>query len=164
MGSRRAPWRRLGGLGPLVALLGRSCVVLGASWRSWGLLGRSWRLPGRAWGSFGPPGGLLLELFWASVDGSLARLRKPRKSSTVQHFVRFFEVPGAPESLKTRLEIVPWRVWAPRKTSGGPVGLSWASLALSWGRLRGSWAVPGWLQASRDSPQPAQLESGQVQK
>ena len=49
-------------------LLGCSWVVVGASWRApgglepcWGLLGRFWGLP-RAWGSFGPRGGLLLEL------------------------------------------------------------------------------------------------------
>ena len=65
MTSRRVPWRRLGGLGPLGPLLGRSWVVLGASWQapggSWSSLGGSW-LPGRAWGSFGLPGGLRLEL------------------------------------------------------------------------------------------------------
>ena len=67
MGSRRAPWRRLGGLGPLGcspgAVLGGFGSLLARSWRllgpSWGLLG----LPGRAWGSFGPPGELRLELF-----------------------------------------------------------------------------------------------------
>ena len=66
MGSRRAPWRRLGGLGPLGSSPG---VLLGGLARSGrllepclGLLGRFWGLPGRAWGSFGPPGGLLLEL------------------------------------------------------------------------------------------------------
>ena len=37
MGSRRAPWRRLGGLGP-----GRSWVVLGASWRAPVHLGLPW--------------------------------------------------------------------------------------------------------------------------
>ena len=71
MGSRRAPWRRLGGLGPLGSspgvLLGGLGRLLARSGRllepSWGLLGRSWGLPGRAWGSFGPPGGLLLEPF-----------------------------------------------------------------------------------------------------
>ena len=69
MGSRRAPWRRLGGLGPLGgpgAVLGGLGRLLARSGRllelSWGLLGRSWGLPGRAWGSFGLPGGLLLEL------------------------------------------------------------------------------------------------------
>ena len=39
-----------------------------------------------------------------------------------------------------------------------------ASRGLSWGRLRGSWAVPGWLQGGRDLPQPAQPKSRQVQK
>ena len=70
MGSRRAPWRRLGGLGPLGsspgALLGGLGRLLAGSGRllepSWGLLGRSWGLPGRAWGSFGPPRELLFEL------------------------------------------------------------------------------------------------------
>ena len=46
-------WALLGGLGRLLARSGR---LLEPSWR---LLGR---LPGRAWGSFGPPGGLLLEV------------------------------------------------------------------------------------------------------
>ena len=71
MGSRRALWRRLGGLGPLGSspgvFLGGLGRLLARSGRllepSWGLLGRSWDLPGRAWGSFGPPGGLRLELF-----------------------------------------------------------------------------------------------------
>ena len=71
MGSRRAPWRRLGGLGPLGcspgAVLGGLGRLLARAVRllepSWGLLGRSWGVPGRAWGSFGPPRGMLLELF-----------------------------------------------------------------------------------------------------
>ena len=71
MGSRRAPWRRLGGLGPLGALLGRSWVVLGASWRapggSWSGLGGSWAAPGASRGApgahLGLPGGVFLELF-----------------------------------------------------------------------------------------------------
>ena len=68
MGSRRAPWRRLGGLGPLApgAVLGGLGRLWARSGRllepSWGLLGRSWGLPGRAWGSFGPPGEVLLKL------------------------------------------------------------------------------------------------------
>ena len=42
---------------------GWSWAPLGALWAALGeLLGRSWGLPGRAWGSFGPPGGLRLEL------------------------------------------------------------------------------------------------------
>ena len=62
MGSRRAPWRRLGGLGPLDPLLGRSWVVLGASWRalggSWSRLGRSWAAPGASRGAPGAHLGL----------------------------------------------------------------------------------------------------------
>ena len=71
IGSRRAPWRRLGGLGPQKcspeALLGGVGHLLARPGRllqpSWGLLGRSWGLPGRAWGSLGPPRSLFLELF-----------------------------------------------------------------------------------------------------
>ena len=115
---------------------------------------------GLIWASLGAPFGA----FWASVEGFRAILRKPRKSTTVQHFLLFFEVPGPPESLQNRLEVAPKLVWASLGASGGLVGLSEASLGPSVGRLRGSWAVPGWLQAGRDSPQPAQITSGRVQK
>ena len=161
-GRLGAPWVLSGGgpgwswapLGALRAPLGAVLGALGP------LLGPPGARLGLIWASRGAPFGAS----WASVDGSLARLRKPRKSLTAQHFLMFFEVPGAPDSLQNRLEILPWRVWAPRKTSGGLVGLSWASLALSWGRLRGSWAVPGWLQAGRNPLGPAQTTSGRVQK
>ena len=76
----------------------------------------------------------------------------------------FFEVPGPPESLQNRLEVVPKLVWASLGASGGLVGLSEASLGPSVGRLRGSWAVPGWLQTGRDLPGPAEITSGRVQK
>ena len=66
MGSRELPggvWAAWGPLGPLLGGLGRLLARSGRLLEpSWGLLGRSWGLPGRAWGSFGPPGGLLLEL------------------------------------------------------------------------------------------------------
>ena len=57
MGSRRAPWRRLGGLGPLGALLGRSWVVLG------GALGPLLGPPGASLGLIWASRGLLLEPF-----------------------------------------------------------------------------------------------------
>ena len=61
MGCRRAPWRRLGGLGPLGcspgAVLGGLGRLLARSER---LLEPSWGLLGRSWGSFGPPGEVLL--------------------------------------------------------------------------------------------------------
>ena len=61
MGSRRAPRKRLGGLGLLWSSPG---AVLGGLGR---LLARSGRLlgrvPGRTWGSFGRPGELLLGRF-----------------------------------------------------------------------------------------------------
>ena len=93
MGSRRAPWRRLGGLGPLGSspgvLLGGCGRLLARSGRllepSWGLLGRSWGLPGRAWGSFGPPGGLLLEIVGPVVKAPLRNrenLENQRRYST----------------------------------------------------------------------------------
>ena len=168
MGSRRAPWRRLGGLGPLGALLGRSWAPLGALRAPLGavlgalgpLLGPPGARLGLIWASLGAPFGA----FWASVEGFLAILRKPRKSTTVQHFLLFFEVPGPPESLQNRLEVAPKLVWASLGASGGLVGLSEASLGPSVGRLRGSWAVPGWLQAGRKPPQLAQRTSGRVQK
>ena len=47
----------------------------------------SWASRGAAFGAF-----------WASVEGSLAKSREPRNSLTVQHFLRFLEVLGAPES------------------------------------------------------------------
>ena len=143
---------------------GWSWAPLGALRAPLGALGRSWGLPGRAWGSFGPPWELLFGAFWASVEGSLAKSRKPRKSTTVQHFLLFFEVPGPPESLQNRLEVAPKLVWASLGASGGLVGLSEASLGPSVGRLRGSWAVPGWLQTSRNLPGLAQITSGRVQK
>ena len=84
MNSRRAPWRRLDGLGPLGsspgAVLGGLGRLLARSGRllepSWGLLGRSWGLPGRAWGSFGLPGGLRLELFGLLLKAPLRNREK----------------------------------------------------------------------------------------
>ena len=156
--------------GPLGALLGLSWVVLGAPWRA---PGASWSRLGGLGPLLGPPGARLgliwasrrapFGTFWASVEGALAKSRKPRNSLTVQHFLRFFEVPGPPKSLSNRFEIAPRRVWAPLEASWGLVGLSEASLGPSVGRLRGSWAVPGWLQTGRDAPQLAHLTSPQVQ-
>ena len=60
-----SPGVLLGGLGRLLARSGRLLEP------SWGLLGRSWGLPGRAWGSFGPPGGLLLELLGPMLKAPL---------------------------------------------------------------------------------------------
>ena len=79
MGSRRLPWRRLGGLGPRGSspgvLLGGLGRLLARSGRllepSWGLLGRSRGVPGCAWGSFGPPGRLRLELFGPMLKAPL---------------------------------------------------------------------------------------------
>jgi len=157
--------------GPLGPLLGCSWVVLGASWRapggSWSRLGGSWAPPGASRGAPGAHLGLPGGSFWSflgSVEGFRAILRKPRKSTTVQHFLLFFEVPGPPESLQNRLEVAPKLVWASLGASGGLVGLSEASLGPSVGRLRGSWAVPGWLQTGRNAPEPAQLTSGRVQR
>ena len=144
-------WAPLGALrAPLGAVLGALGPLLGPPGARLGLI----------WASLGAPFGA----FWASVEGFLAILRKPRKSTTVQHFLLFFEVPGPPESLQNRLEVAPKLVWASLGASGGLVGLSEASLGPSVGRLRGSWAVPGWLQTSRDSPEPAQRKSSRVQK
>ena len=65
MGSRRAPWRRLGGLGPLGALLGRG-VVLGASWRApGGSWTHSWAAPGASRGAPGAHLGLPGGSFWS---------------------------------------------------------------------------------------------------
>ena len=58
MGSRRDPWTRLGGLGPLGALLGRSWVVLGLRAALGAVLGALGPL-------LGPPGARL-GLIWAS--------------------------------------------------------------------------------------------------
>ena len=124
------------------------------------LLGPPGARLGLIWASRGAPFGA----FWASVECSFAKSRETRNSLTVQHFLRFFEVPEAPTSLKNRFEIAPRRVWAPLEASWGLVGLSGASLGLSWGRLRGSWAVPGWLQTGRDLPGLAERKSRQVQK
>ena len=105
----------------------------------WASLVLSWlgalRAPlGAFLGALGPPGARLgliwaflgapFGAFWASVEGSLAKSRKPRKSPTVQHFLRFLEVPGAPKSFQHRLEIGPRCVWAPLEASWGLVGLS----------------------------------------
>ena len=137
MGSRRAPWRRSGGLGPLVGAPGWSWAPLGALREALGavlgalgpLLGPPGARLGLIWASRGAPFGAS----WASVEGSLAKSRKPRNSSTVQHFLRFFEVPGAPQSVQNRFGSAPRRVWAPLEASWGLLGLS---LSLS-GPLRG---------------------------
>ena len=133
MGSRRAPWRCLGGLGPLWSSPGAP----GWSWAPLGALraplgavlgapGPLLGLPGRAWGSFGPPGELLLEPFGATVEGSLAKSREPRNSLTAQHFLRFSE---ALKSLRNRSQ-------ARLGASGGFLGPLGAVLSLS-GALHG---------------------------
>ena len=58
------------------------------------LLGPPGARLGLIWASRGAPFGA----FWASVEGSLARSRKQRKSTTVQHFLWFCEGPGLPKS------------------------------------------------------------------
>ena len=128
MVSRRAPWRRLGGLG----------LVLGASWRapggSWSRLGGSWAAPGA---SRGAPGliwasrGARFGAFWASVEASLAKARKPRTSTKVKHFLLFFEVPGPPESLQNRLPEASWGclkpLWPLRGPSAWLLGRPWVA-------------------------------------
>ena len=144
-------WAPLGALrAPLRAALGALGALLGPPRARLGLI----------WASRGAPFGA----FWASVEGSLAKSRELRNSLTVQHFLWFFEVSGPPESLQNRFEIAPRRVWAPLGASGGLVGLSGPSLGPCVGRLRGSWAVPGWLQTGRDLPEPARPKSRHVQK
>ena len=138
---------------------------LGAPWvLSWGAPGWSWAPLGAlraALGAvlgalgplLGPPGarlgliwasrGARFGVFWASVEGSLAKARKRRKSTTVQHSLRFFEVSGPPESLQNRS-------LARLGASGGLLGPRGAVLSLS-GPLRGPsalllgrpWVAPG---------------------
>ena len=91
-----APWvLSWGGPGwswaPLAALRAALGAVLGALGP---LLGPPGARLGLIWASRGAPFGA----FWASVERSLAKSREPRNSLTVQHFLRFFEVLGAPES------------------------------------------------------------------
>ena len=129
MGSRRAPWRRLGGLGllwhPGLAPLGALRAPLGAVLGALGpLLGPPGARLGLIWASRGAPFGA----FWASVEGFRAILRKPRKSTTVQHFLRFFEVPGPPKLIQNRFEIAPRGVWALLEASWGLLGLLGALL------------------------------------
>ena len=65
IGSRRTPWKRLGGLGLRGSSPGALLVVLGASWRapgySWSRLEGSWDAPGASRGApgshLGLPGG-----------------------------------------------------------------------------------------------------------
>ena len=103
MTSRRAPWRRLDGLGPLGSspgvLLGGLGRLLARSGRllepSWELLGHAWGLPGRAWGSFGPPGGS----FWSflglcgRLPCEIVRTVKIDDSTTL---LKVFRGPGGP--------------------------------------------------------------------
>ena len=139
MGSRRAPWRRLGGLGPLGSspgvLLGGLGRLLARSGRllepSWGLLGRSWGLPGRAWGSFGPPWGLLLELFGPLLKASLRyceNLENRRQYSTFCCFSRS----RAPQN---RSKIA-------SKSLPSSSGHLSALPEASWGCLKPLWAPP----------------------
>ena len=96
-GRLGAPWVLSGGgpgwswapLGALRAPLGAVLGALGP------LLGPPGARLGLIWASRGAPFGA----FWASVERSLAKSREPRNSLTVQHFLRFFEVLGPPESL-----------------------------------------------------------------
>ena len=140
MCSRRAPRRRLGGLGLLWsspgALLGGLGRLLARSGRllepSWGLLG----LPGRAWGSFGDP----FAAFWASVEGSLAKSREPRNSLTVQHFLRFSRSWGPQNRLKIASTSLP-----------GASGCLWRPVKASWGCLEPLWA-PAWAVCVAPGP------------
>ena len=154
-------WAAWGPLGPLLGGCGRLLARSGRLLEpSWGLLGRSWGLPGRAWGSFGPPGELLLELFGPLLKAPL-RSRENHEIRRQYSTSRGFSRSRGPQN---RSKIAPRRVWARLEASWGLVGLSGASLGPSVGRLRGSWAVPGWLQTGRGAPELARLTSGQVQK
>ena len=129
----------------------------GGVWAAWGPFGplRSWapigalRAPlGAALGPLLGPPGARLGLIWASrgasVEGSLAKSRKPRNSLTVQHFLKFFEVSGAPESLQHRSQ-------ARLGASGGLLGPRGAVWSLS-GPLRGpsAWLLgPPWVAPDR---------------
>ena len=92
-------WAAWGPFGPLGALRAALGAVLGALGP---LLGPPGARLGLTWASRGGPFGA----FWASVEGSLAKSRKPRISLTVHHFLRFFRSPGgskiAMKSLRNR--------------------------------------------------------------
>ena len=140
MGSRRAPWRRLGGLGPLGsspgALLGGLGRLLARSGRllepSWGLLGRSWGLPGGAWGSFGPPWGLLLELFGPLLKASLRYCENHENRRQYSTFCCFSRSRPPQKRSKIHSKSLP-------SSSGHLSALPEAS----WGCLGPLWACPG---------------------
>ena len=153
MGSRRAPWRRLGGLGPLGSSPG---VLLGGLGRlsarsgrllepSWGLLGRSWGLPGRAWGSFGP-WGLLLELFGPLLKAPL-RYCENHENRRQYSTCCCFRGPGpsriAPKSPRSRSQArlgISRRFWRPR---GAVLRLSGPLRGPSAWLLGRPWVAPG---------------------
>ena len=116
-------------MGPL---LGCSWV-LGASWRapggSWSRLGG---LPGRAWGSFGPPGGLLLELLGPLLK---APLRNRENLENRRQYSTFWVFRG-PGGLKVALKSLGNRSQARLGASGGFLVPRGAVLSLS-GPLRG---------------------------
>ena len=68
--------------------------ALGAPGDSWAALGASRGAPGSILASRGSLFGALWDLSWRPR----AKLRKARNSSTVWHFLRFFQVPRAPKS------------------------------------------------------------------
>ena len=128
MGSRRAPWRRLGGLGPLGALLGRSWVVLGASWRapgaSWSRLGGSWAAPGASRGAPGAHLGLPGGSVWSFLSLCLRLPCEIARTTKFADSTALFEVfrgPGGPrialKSLRNRSQArlgASGRLWRPR--------------------------------------------------
>ena len=138
-GSRRAPWRRLGGMGPLGSspgvLLGGLGRLLARSGRflepCWRLLGRSWGLPGGAWGSFGPPGGLLLELLGPLLKAPLRNRENLENRRQYSTFCCFSRSRAPQNRSKIASKSLP-------SSSGHLSALPEAS----WGCLKPLWAPP----------------------
>ena len=128
MGSRRPPWRRLGGLGPLGSSppLGALREALGAGVGALGPL-----LPGRAWGSFGPPWGLLLELLGPLLKASLRYCENHENRRQYSTFCCFSRSRAPQNRSKIASKSLP-------SSSGHLSALPEAS----WGCLKPLWAPP----------------------
>ena len=108
-------------LGALRAALGAVLGALGP------LLGPPGARLGLIWASLGAPFGAS----WASVEGSLAKSRKPRNASTVQHCLMFSRSRGLQHRSTFASTSLP-----------GASGRPWRLLGASWSYLEALWAPP----------------------
>ena len=137
MGSRRAPWRRLGGLGPL-------------SWVVWRLLEPSWAAPGASRGAPGAHLGLPGGSFWSvlafcgRLPCEIAETTKIVDSTALCDVFRGPRGPRlAPKSLRNptlACLAASEDLWRPR---GAVLGLSGPVLGPSAWLLGRPWGAPG---------------------